>query len=112
MRPSARAAALVLLLATMSLAQEAPDPFLAERILPQNALAFLSIPQSAGLADDYAKSNLAKMIEHPEVKSFTEPLEKWWKKRKTQAVQDNGRAIPSFNEQCKMMTGLTVDEIW
>jgi hypothetical protein len=23
------------------------------------------------------------MLDHPEVKAFTEPLEKWWKKRKT-----------------------------
>ena len=112
MRSSLRAAALVLALVTMTVAQEAPDPFLPERILPQNALVFLSVPQTAGLSDDYAKSNLAKMINHPEVKAFTDPLEKWWKKRKTQPVQADGRMMPSFNEQCKMMTGLTVDEIW
>ncbi|RPH48695.1 MAG: hypothetical protein EHM91_03980, partial [Planctomycetota bacterium] len=112
MRPSARPVVLVLALVTMTVAQEAPDPFLPERILPQNALVFVSIPQSAGLSDDYAKSNLAAMLRHPEVKAFTDPLETWWKKRKTQAVQANGRVIPSFNEQCKMMTGLTVDEIW
>jgi hypothetical protein len=112
MRPSARAAVLVLALVTLTVAQEAPDPFLPERILPQNALAFLSIPQSATISEDYAKSNLAKMVNHPEVKAFTDPLEKWWKKRKTQAIQANGRVIPSFNEQSKMMTGLTIDEIW
>jgi hypothetical protein len=104
----ARAAALLLVLASLTLAQEAPDPFLAERILPQNALVYLSIPQSASISDDYAKSNLSKLINHPEVRAFTGPLENWWKKRKTQPAAGQ----PSFNERSKMMTGLTIDEIW
>jgi len=52
MRPIARTLALGLVLATLTLAQEAPDSFLAERILPQNALVFLTIPQSALVTGD------------------------------------------------------------
>jgi len=112
MRPFARAAALVLALASLTLAQESPDPFLAERILPQNALVFLSIPQSASISEDYAKSNLAKLVNNPEMKSFTAPLEAWVKKRKTQPTQAGGRPGPSLNDQAKGMLGLSVDEIW
>src|SRR5437870_11120184 len=112
MRLLVRAAALVVTLATLTPAQDAPDPFLPERILPQNALVYLSIPQSASISDDYAKSNLAKLANHPEIKSFTAPFEAWLKKRKTQPAQAGGRTTPPFNEQSKMMIGLTVDEIW
>src|ERR1041384_8230817 len=84
MRPFVRTAVLGLALATLTIAQEAPDSFLAERIFPPNALVFLSVPQSASISDDYAKSNLAKMVNHPEIKGFTDPLLAWWKKRKTQ----------------------------
>jgi hypothetical protein len=108
MRLSARSAALLLVLASLTLAQEAPDPFLAERILPQNTLVYLSIPQSASISDDYAKSNLSKLINHPEIRAFTGPLENWWKRRKTQPAQGQ----PSLNERSRMMTGLTIDEIW
>jgi hypothetical protein len=112
MLPFARVSALIVALASLTLAQEAPDPFLAERILPQNALVFLSVPQSASISEDYAKSNLAKLVNHPEVKSFIAPFEAWLNKRKTQPAQAGGRATPPFNEQSKMMTGLSVDEIW
>src|SRR6185295_7449923 len=84
MHPISRAAVLTLALGSLTLAQDAPDPFLAERILPQNALVFLSIPQSAAASQDYAKSNLAKLVNHPEIRSFTAPLEAWIQKRKTQ----------------------------
>jgi len=111
MRPFARAAALVLALATLTIAQEAPDPFLPERILPQNALVFLSIPQSAAVSQDYGGSNLAKLINHPEIKGFTAPFEAWLNRRKTQPTQAGGRPGPSLNEQSKAMIGLSVDEI-
>src|SRR5947207_7547328 len=111
MRPFARAAALVLTLATLTLAQEAPDPFLPERLLPQNALMFLSIPQSATVSQDYAKSNLAKLLNHPEVKAFTAPFEAWVNRRKTQPAPPGGRPAPSLNAQSKAMLGLSVDEI-
>src|SRR6185295_2056646 len=107
-----RTAALGLALATLTIAQEAPDSFLAERILAPNALLFLSLPQSASITDDYAKSNLAKLVNHPEIKSFTGPLESWWKKRKTQPANVGGRMTPSYNEMARQMTGLTIDEIW
>jgi hypothetical protein len=111
MRPSARAAALVLALATLTLAQEAPDPFLPERILPQNALVHLSVPESAAVSQDFAKSNLAKLLNHPEIKSFTAPFEAWLNRRKTQPTQAGGRPSPSLNDQAKGMIGLSVDEI-
>ncbi|HVE40012.1 MAG TPA: hypothetical protein VNM14_09010 [Planctomycetota bacterium] len=111
MRPFARAAALVLALATLTLAQEAPDPFLPERILPQNALVHLSIPQTAAVTQDYAGSNLATLMNHPEIKSFTAPFEAWVNRRKTQPTQAGGRPGPSLNEQAKAMIGLSVDEI-
>src|SRR6185295_8557596 len=112
MRLLARLAPLALLIATLTFAQEAPDPFLAERILAPNPLVFISIPQTASISDDYAKSNLSKLVNHPEIKSFTDPLEKWWKRRKTQPVGPAGQQTPSFNEQSKQMTGLTIDEFW
>jgi hypothetical protein len=112
MRPISRAVVLILGIASLTMAQEAPDPFLAERILPQNALVFLSIPQSSFLSAEYAKSNLAKLVDHPEIRSFIGPLESWWKRRKTLPVQAAGRMTPSFNDQIKEMTGLTIDEIW
>jgi len=108
----ARPVLLLLASAALSLAQEAPDPFLAEKILPQNALIHLSIPQTAGLADDYAKSNLAKLIQDPEVRPFIASFESWWIRRKTQPVNVRGRVSPSFNEQARQMTGLTIDELW
>jgi hypothetical protein len=111
MRPIARATVLLLALASLTLAQEAPDPFLAERILPQNALMFLSVPQSSAVTEDYAKSNLARLMNHPEVKSFLAPFEAWVKKRKTQPTQAGGRPGPSLNDQAKAMTGLSVDDI-
>jgi hypothetical protein len=111
MRPYARAAALVLALATLCLAQEAPDPFLPERILPQNALVFLSVPQSAAVSQDYAGSNLAKLLAHPEVKGFLAPFEAWVNRRKTQPAPAGGRPVPSLNEQAKALIGLSVDEI-
>jgi len=112
MRLLSRAAVLILGFASLTMAQEAPDPFLAEKILPQNALVYLSIPQSGFLADDYAKSNLAKLVDHPEIRSFVGPLENWWKRRKTQPVQAGGRITPSFNDFVKETTGLTIDGIW
>ncbi|MBI3857825.1 MAG: hypothetical protein HY293_19260, partial [Planctomycetes bacterium] len=112
MRLPVRVAALAFTLASITIAQEAPDSFLAERILPQNALVYLSLPQSASISDDYAKSNLAKLVNHPEIKSFTGPFEAWWKKRKTQPANVRGRMTPPFNEMAKGMTGLSIDEIW
>jgi len=108
----ARSAVLLLGFAALTLAQDVPDPFLAERILPQNALIHLSIPQSAFLADDYSKSNLAKLIQDPEVRPFIASFESWWKRRKTQPVQANGRVIPSYNDQARQMIGMSVDELW
>ncbi|HUR38099.1 MAG TPA: DUF2950 family protein, partial [Planctomycetota bacterium] len=108
----ARSAVLLLGFAALTLAQDAPDPFLAERILPQNALIHLSIPQSAALADDYAKSNLAKLIQDPEVRPFIASFESWWKRRKTQPVQVNGQALPSYNDQARQMLGVSIDELW
>ena len=90
MRPPIRAAVLSLFLAALTIAQEAPDAFLAERILAPNALVFLSVPQTAAVSEDYAKSNLAALVNHPEIKSFTGPLESWWKKRKTQPANVGG----------------------
>jgi hypothetical protein len=107
-----RSAVLLLAFAALSLAQDAPDPFLGERILPQNALIHLSIPQTATLADDYAKSNLAKLIQDPEIRPFLASFETWWKRRKTQPVQAGGRVIPSYNDQAREVTGLTIDELW
>ena len=112
MRPSIRAALLGLALAGLTIAQEPPDSFLAERILPPNALVYLSVPQTAAGSEDYAKSNLAALVNHPEIKSFTGPFESWWKKRKTQPANVGGRMEPSFNDMAKGMTGLTIDEIW
>jgi hypothetical protein len=109
MHPLVRAAVLGFALASITIAQEAPDSFLAERILPPNALLYLSLPQSASISDDYAKSNLAKLVNHPEIKGFTGPLEAWWKKRKTQPANVGGRMTPSFNDLSKQMTGLTID---
>src|SRR5689334_6885163 len=97
----ARSAVLLLGFAALTLAQDAPDPFLAERILPQNALIHLSVPQSAFLADDYAKSNLAKLIQDPEVRPFIASFESWWKRRKTQPVQANGLVTLSYNDQAR-----------
>lgn len=108
----ARSAALVLGFAALSLAQDAPDPFLAERILPQNALLHLSIPQSASISDDYAKSNLSKLLHDPEVRPFIASFESWWKRRKTQPVQVGGRVTPSLNDQAREKIGVSIDELW
>ncbi len=112
MRSTVRAALLTLALASITLAQDKADPFLPERILPQNALLYLSIPQSASISEDYAKSNLSRLWNHPEVRGFIGSFESWWKKRKTQPTLVGGQAMPSFNDRCKAMTGLTIDEIW
>jgi len=108
MRWYSRFAALFLALASLSLAQEPPDPFLPERILAQNALVHLSIPQSAFLSDDYAKSNLSKLANHPEVRPFVASFESWWKRRKTQPA--GGK--PSFNDQAREAIGMSIDEVW
>ena len=108
MRWYSRSAALFLALASLSVAQEAPDPFLPERILGQNALIHLSIPQSASLSDDYAKSNLSKLVNHPEIRPFVASFESWWKRRKTQPA--GGK--PSFNDQAREAIGLSIDEVW
>jgi hypothetical protein len=108
MRWYARSAALILALASLTLAQDAPDPFLAERILPQNALVHLAIPQSAFLSGDYAKSNLSRLVNDPEVRPFVASFESWWIRRKTQPA--GGR--PSFNDQVRETIGLTIDEVW
>lgn len=108
MRWYARSAALILALVSLSLAQEAPDPFLAERILAQNALVHLSLPQTAAIADDYSKSNLHKLIHHPEVRGFVASFETWFHKRKTQP--SGGQ--PPWNEMAREAIGLTIDEVW
>jgi hypothetical protein len=108
MRWTSRSTALILAFASLSLAQEAPDPFLAERILAQNALIHLSIPQSASISDDYARSNLAKLVNHPEVRPFIASFESWWKRRKTQPAGDK----PSLNDQSREAIGLSIDEVW
>ena len=107
MRSIARALVLLAAIGTLTLAQEAPDPFLAERILPQNALVYLSMPRNSLKSPEHAASKLAKMINHPEIKSFIDSFQKWFEKRKTQRVGDQ----PSMNEQVKAATGLTLDEI-
>ena len=111
MRLFARAAALAFAIASLSFAQEAPDPFLPERILAPNALVFFSVPQTAAISDDYAKSNLTKLVNHPEVKGFIAPFETWLNKRKTQPTNAGGRQGPSVNDMVKEMVGLSVDEI-
>ncbi|HEV3028004.1 MAG TPA: DUF3352 domain-containing protein, partial [Planctomycetota bacterium] len=108
MRWTSRSAALILALASLSLAQEAPDPFLAERILAGNALVHLSIPQSASITDDYATSNLSKLVHHPEVRPFVASFEAWWQRRKTQPA--GGK--PSLNDQSREAIGLSIDEVW
>ncbi|HLY75394.1 MAG TPA: DUF2950 family protein [Planctomycetota bacterium] len=108
MRWTSRSAAVILALASLSLAQEAPDPFLAERILAQNALIHLSVPQSASISGDYAKSNLAKLLDHPEVRPFIASFESWWKRRKTEPVANK----PSLNDQSREAIGLSIDEVW
>lgn len=112
MRWYARSAALMFALASLTIAQEAPDPFLPERILGRNALLHLSIPQSASLSGDYAKSNLSKLVNHPEVRGFVASFESWFQKRKTQPVQKNGRQEPSWNDMARETIGLTIDEVW
>jgi hypothetical protein len=108
MRWTARSMALTLALASLTLAQDAPDPFLPERILPQNALIHLSIPQSPSISDDYAKSNLSKLVNDPEVRPFVASFESWWNRRKTMPAGNS----PSFNDQAREAIGLSIDEVW
>ena len=53
------------------------EPFLMEKILPQNALLHLSIPRSEKVALGYVGSNLKKMLDHPEIRGVIEPVEKY-----------------------------------
>ncbi len=94
-------------LAALAVGQGAPDPFLMERLLPQDALLYVSVPQSASLAEDYKKSHLARLVDHPEIRAFTAPVEAWWKKRKNEATATG----PSWNEMVRESAGLTIDEI-
>lgn len=102
-----RTLAALALLAALLGGQEPPDPFLTERILSPGALLYLSVPQSPAASEDYAKSHLARLFRNEEVASFLEPLEKWWKRRKTEAGAD-----PSWNDAVKEFTGFTIDELW
>jgi hypothetical protein len=108
MRRTARSATLILAFATLCIAQEAPDPFFPEKILAQNALIHLSIPQSAFLSADYAQSNLSKLLNDPEVRPFIASFETWWKRRKTQPAG----GAPSFNDRARQEIGLSIDEVW
>jgi len=104
--------ALFLVLASVALSQDGPDPFLLERVLAPGALLYVSVPQSAAVSEDYKKSNLARLWNHEEIRSFLEPVEKYWKKRKTEPAQVGGDAQPPLNEMLKQTVGLTIDELW
>lgn len=109
----ARAAALALALASLSFGPQAgPDPHFLERLLPPDALFYLSIPQSPAASEDYARSALARFWEHPEIRAFREPIERWWHKRKTEPVQFAGEVLPSWNDAVRQEVGLSIDEIW
>lgn len=108
MLTAVRTALLATLLAAFPFRQEAPDPFLLERVLPPDPLFYLSVPQSPRVSRGYRASNLRRFMEHEEVKAFVEPLETWWKKRRS----DRGpRGEPSWNDMVKEMVGLTIDEL-
>jgi hypothetical protein len=110
---SARAATLALALTTLSFGlQAAPDPHLLERLLPPDVLFYLSIPQSSAASQDYARSGLARFWEHPEIRAFRRPIERWWHKRKTEPVQFAGEVFPSWNDAVRQTVGLSIDEIW
>ena len=83
MLTAVRTAIFAALLAAFSFRQEAPDPFLLERVLPPEPLFYLSVPQSPRVSEGYRASHLRRLIENEEVKAFVEPLEAWWKKRRT-----------------------------
>lgn len=101
-------AAPALLLCLAALGQEAPDPFLMERVLPPGALLYLAVPQSARLSEDYRQSHLARFLENEEIRPFADSLLKWWKRRKNDGV----RGEPSWNELLRQMWGLSIDELW
>ena len=90
------------------LSAEDPDPFFLEKLLPENTLLYLSIPNNAGVSEDYQKSTLHRLLQHPEVKSFLEPLEAYVAKRRKE--EDKWRILG--DETWRKMTGLTLEEIW
>ncbi|HXG62196.1 MAG TPA: DUF2950 family protein [Planctomycetota bacterium] len=109
----ARTATLALALAALSFGpQAAPDPHLLERLLPPDVLFYLSIPQSPAASQDYARSGLARFWEHPEIRAFRRPIERWWHRRKTEPVQFAGEVSPSWNDSVRQTFGLSIDEIW
>jgi hypothetical protein len=107
-----RAIVLAALLAPLVLPRQAPDPFLLERLLPPNPLLYISVPQSPAVSQDYQKSDLHRFWNHPEVRQFAEPVEAWWKKRKTEPIPVRGQVQPSLNELARQAVGLSIDELW
>lgn len=108
-----RATLLAFALAGLSLGPQAgPDPYLLERLLPPDVLFYLSLPQSPAASEDYARSGLARFWEHPEIRAFRAPVERWWRKRKTEPVQFAGEVQPSWNDAVRQQMGLSIDEIW
>ncbi len=105
---------LFLLLAPILIAAEEPDPFFLERVLPESTLLYVSIPNSAAVSEDFPKTSLYKLIHHPEVQSFLEPLRAYMDKMKKEKEEPD-RWL-DFNilrdESWKKKTGLTFDEIW
>lgn len=113
MSRSPRAALLAFALAGLSLGPQAgPDPCLLERLLPPDVLFYLSLPQSPAASEDYARSGLARFWEHPEIQAFRAPVERWWRKRKTEPVQFAGEVQPSWNDAVRQQVGLSIDELW
>lgn len=106
-------AALVLFSSPIVLSsQDAADPFLLEKLLPSDTILYLSIPNDPARGEDFRKSNLHNLLNHPEIRFFLEPFERYLAKRKNEDRERPGGTEPSWNRLLQHGIGLTIDELF
>src|ERR1043166_3758619 len=86
--------------ALLSLPGQKPDPELLTKLAPADAYFYLSIPNDPVRAEEYQRSNLHRLVEHPEVRKFVDP------------IKDAIRDLLKKDDVVTKETGLTLDEIW
>jgi hypothetical protein len=76
------------------------DPDFLAKLAPADAYFYLSIPNDPERTEEFKRSNLHRLIHHPEVQKFVEP------------IQTMIRDLLKKDDPVGKATGLTLDEIW